>query len=75
MNTLSYVILFAEDRSKLCQDLVENGILNLGIKSIGSGNPEAQAKGAELVAELAKVCFYYTVEIVYLVYCVLHIFI
>ncbi|KAG7160979.1 Rap1 GTPase-GDP dissociation stimulator 1-A-like [Homarus americanus] len=44
-----------EDSTTVCEELVKGGVLLLTVKAIQSSSPEAQAKGAELVAELAKV--------------------
>lgn len=39
----------------MCEELVAGGVLPLIAASINSSSVEAQGKGAELVAELAKV--------------------
>ncbi|XP_045609416.1 rap1 GTPase-GDP dissociation stimulator 1 isoform X2 [Procambarus clarkii] len=44
-----------EDSTTVCEELVAGGILPLTVAAIQSSSLEAQAKGAELVAELAKV--------------------
>ncbi|XP_027228646.1 rap1 GTPase-GDP dissociation stimulator 1 isoform X2 [Penaeus vannamei] len=44
-----------EDSTTVCEELVAGGVLPLIAGSINSSSVEAQGKGAELVAELAKV--------------------
>lgn len=39
----------------ICEELVAGGVLPLTAAAIQSSSAEVQAKGAELVAELAKV--------------------
>ncbi|KAK7086367.1 Rap1 GTPase-GDP dissociation stimulator 1 [Halocaridina rubra] len=44
-----------EDTTEVCEDLVAGGILPLVASALQGSSVEAQAKGAELIAELAKV--------------------
>lgn len=44
-----------DDTTEVCEGLVNGGVLPLLASAIQSSSEEAQAKGAELVAELAKV--------------------
>lgn len=39
----------------MCEELVAGGVLPLALAAIQGSNEDIQAKGAELVAELAKV--------------------
>lgn len=41
----------------MCEELVNGGVLPLALGAIQGANEDMQAKGAELVAELAKVKF------------------
>ncbi|XP_063858179.1 rap1 GTPase-GDP dissociation stimulator 1-A-like [Scylla paramamosain] len=44
-----------EDGGDVCEELVNGGVLPLALGAIQGSNEDMQAKGAELVAELAKV--------------------
>ncbi|XP_076034055.1 visceral mesodermal armadillo-repeats isoform X2 [Oratosquilla oratoria] len=44
-----------EDSTELCEGLMSDGVLPLASSAIQSDSPESQSKGAELIAELAKV--------------------
>ncbi|KAG0729258.1 Rap1 GTPase-GDP dissociation stimulator 1 [Chionoecetes opilio] len=47
--------LGVEDGGNVCEELVSGGVLPLALAAIQGPNDDLQAKGAELVAELAKV--------------------
>lgn len=49
-----------EDGGDVCEELVAGGVLPLALAAIQGSNEDMQAKGAELVAELAKVKFCHT---------------
>lgn len=47
----------------MCEELVAGGVLPLALEVLQGSNEEIQAKGAELVAELAKVTDYHSLSV------------
>ncbi|CAL4101912.1 unnamed protein product, partial [Meganyctiphanes norvegica] len=55
LDELINLIHLQDDSTEMCQKLVEDGVLPLVCSALQSNVPEAQAKAAEFVAEVAKV--------------------